>query len=173
MASEARLRMTPREERPVTLVDSSVILDIVTEDPAWSDWSSTALAQAADDGQLVINPIVYAEVSTGFSRIEDLDDAVPVSDFGREQLPYEAGFLAGKAFLAYRRQGGQRRSPLPDFYIGAHAAVRGYRLLTRDIARYRTYFPTVQLIAPEPESRSSSLSLGGVLGAADGGQEAV
>jgi len=145
--------MTPQTERPVTLVDSSVILDIVTDDPAWADWSGMALAQARDDGQLVINQIVYAEVSTGFSRIEDLDDAVPADDFQREQLPYEAGFLAGKAFLAYRRRGGQKRSPLPDFYIGAHAAVRGYRLLTRDLARYRTYFPTVQLIAPEHESR--------------------
>jgi predicted nucleic acid-binding protein len=135
-------------ERPVTLVDSSVILDIVTEDPAWAEWSEGALAHARDDGMLVINPIVYAEVSTGFDRIEDLDDAVPADDFQREAVPYEAGFLAGKAFLAYRKRGGQKRSPLPDFYIGAHAAVRGYRLLTRDVARYRTYFPTLNLIAP-------------------------
>ncbi len=98
----------------------------------------------------MINPIVYAEVSTGFDRIEDLDDSVPAGDFRREELPCEAGFLAGKAFLAYRRRGGQKRSPLPDFYIGAHAAVRGYRLLTRDAARYRSYFPAVSLIAPEP-----------------------
>jgi predicted nucleic acid-binding protein len=136
---------------PLTLVDSSVILDIVTEDPAWADWSETALARARDDSLLVINPIVYAEVSTGFDRIEDLDDSLPAEDFQREALPYEAGFLAGKAFLAYRRRGGQKRSPLPDFYIGAHAAVRGYRLLTRDVARYRTYFPTVKVIAPGPE----------------------
>jgi predicted nucleic acid-binding protein len=108
--------------RPVTLVDSSVVLDIVTEDPAWAEWSAEALAQARDDGLLVINPIVYAEVSTGFDRIEDLDDAVPAEDFRREALPYEAAFVAGKAFLAYRRRGGQKRSPLPDFYIGAHAA---------------------------------------------------
>jgi predicted nucleic acid-binding protein len=104
----------------------------------------------ADDGQLVISPIVYAEVSAGFGRIEDLDDAVPADDFQREVLPYEAGFLAGKAFLAYRMRGGQKRSPLPDFYIRAHSAVRGYRLLTRDATRYRTYFPIVTLIAPEP-----------------------
>lgn len=96
----------------------------------------------------MINPIVYAEVSTGFGRIEDLDDAVPASDFEREPLPFEAGFVAGKAFLTYRKRGGQRRSPLSDFYIGAHAAVRRYRLLTRDAARYRTYFPSVELIAP-------------------------
>ena len=138
-------------ERPVTLVDSSVVLDIVTEDPAWAEWSAEALAQARDDGLLVINPIVYAEVSTGFDRIEDLDDAVPADDFRREALPYEAAFVAGKAFLAYRRRGGQKRSPLPDFYIGAHAGVRRYRLLTRDVARYRTYFPTVALIAPDRE----------------------
>jgi predicted nucleic acid-binding protein len=132
----------------VTLVDSSVMLDILTADPRWTQWSSEALASARDDGNLVINPIVYAEVSVGFDKIEDLEEAVPASDFEREQLPYEAGFLAGKAFLAYRRRGGDRRSPLPDFYIGAHAAVRGYRLLTRDAARYRTSFPSVEVIAP-------------------------
>jgi predicted nucleic acid-binding protein len=97
----------------------------------------------------VINPIVYAEISTGFDRVEELDQAVPADDFEREALPFQAGFLAGKAYLAYRRRGGQRRSPLPDFYIGAHAAVRGYRLLTRDAPRYRTSFPTLTLIAPE------------------------
>jgi predicted nucleic acid-binding protein len=133
-----------------TLVDSAVILDIVTEDPAWSQWSEDALARARDEGELIINPIVYAEVSTGFDRIEDLDEAVPAADFCREELPYEAAFLAGKAFLAYRKRGGQKRAPLPDFYIGAHSAVRGYRLLTRDAAGYRTYFPTVTLLAPEP-----------------------
>jgi len=125
------------------------MLDIVTDDPSWAEWSADALAHARDDGVLVINPVVYAEVSTGFDRIEELDDAVPADDFQREALPYEAGFVAGQAFLAYRRRGGQKQSPLPGFYIGAHAAVRGYRLLTRDIARYRTYFPTVKLIAPE------------------------
>jgi predicted nucleic acid-binding protein len=151
VANEPTACLTPVARRPVTLVDSSVILDIVTEDPAWSEWSADALAQALDDGPLVINPIVYAEISAGFDRIEDLDDAVPADDFQRDALPYEAGFLAGKAFLAYRRRGGQKRSPLPGFYIGAHAAVRGYRLLTRDAARYRTYFPTVSLIAPEAE----------------------
>lgn len=134
--------------RPVTLVDSCVLLDVLTEDPTWSGWSSGALARARDQGRLVVSPLVYAEVSVGFDRVEDLDDAVPPKDFEREALPYGAGFLAGKAFVAYRRRGGERRSPLPDFYIGAHAAVRRYRLLTRDTARYRTYFPTVELIAP-------------------------
>jgi predicted nucleic acid-binding protein len=130
-------------------VDSSVLLDVVTDDAAWSEWSGQMLAVAGDDGRLVINPIIYAEVSTGFDRVEELDEAVPASEFEREPLPYEAGFLAGKAFLAYRRRGGERRSPLPDFYIGAHAATRGYRLLTRDPVRYRTSFPTLQLITPQ------------------------
>lgn len=132
----------------MTLVDSNVMLDVLTADPTWGEWSEAALAQARDAGRLMINPIVYAEVSTGFDRIEDLDDAVPEADFEREPLPYEAGFLAGKAFLTYCTRGGERRSPLADFYIGAHAAVRGYRLLTRDTARYRTYFPSVELIEP-------------------------
>ena len=148
MATERRAPLVAVPDRPLTLVDSSVILDVVTDDPVWAGWSGDALAAAADEGSLVINPIVYAEVSAGFARIEDLDDAVPAEDFGREPLPYEAGFVAGKAFLAYRKRGGERRSPLPDFYIGAHAAVRGYRLLTRDSTRYRTYFPIVKLIAP-------------------------
>ena len=148
MANEPRFRSVATTRPPVTLVDSSVMLDILTQDAAWALWSGDALARARDNGALVINPIVYAEVSAGFSRIEDLDDAVPAADFDREPLPYQAGFLAGKAFLSYRKRGGQRRSPLPDFYIGAHAAVRRYQLLTRDTARYRTYFPTVELICP-------------------------
>ena len=148
MTSEPRSRAVIANTWPVTLVDSSVVLDVVTADPAWAAWSEDALAKARDEGRLVINPIVYAEVSIGFDRIEELDEAVPAGDFEREQLPYEAGYLAGRAFLAYRRRGGERRSPLPDFYIGAHAAVRGYRLLTRDAVRYRTYFPSVELIAP-------------------------
>ena len=148
MANEPRLRAVPAAQPPVTLVDSSVLLDILTQDAAWAQWSGDALARARDNGTLVINPIIYAEVSAGFDRIEDLDDAVPADDFEREPLPYQAGFVAGKVFLTYRKQGGLRRSPLPDFYIGAHAAVRRYRLLTRDSARYRTYFPTVELICP-------------------------
>ena len=148
MANEPRIRALPSGPERATLVDSSVLLDVLTNDPAWSAWSGDALAQARDDGRLVISPIVYAEVSVGFDRIEDLDDAVPAADFDREPLPYQAGYLAGKAFLAYRKRGGQRRSPLPDFYIGAHAAVCGYRLLTRDAARYRTYFPSLDLVAP-------------------------
>ena len=161
MASEPRARLTPVTPRPVTFVDSNVILDIVTEDPAWAEWSADALAQARDDGQLVINPIVYAEVSTGFGRIEDLDDAVPADDFQRETLPYEAGFIAGKAFLAYRRRGGQKRSPLPDFYIGAHAAAPTSRLLRSSL--------------PNPSTRPASTTTNAQtsqIRAADTGNEA-
>ncbi len=131
-----------------TLVDANVLLDVLTEDPTWLQWSLDALASAAERGPLVINPMIYAEVSVRFSRVEDLEDALPPQDFRRAALPWEAAFLAGKAFLAYRRKGGVRSSPLPDFFIGAHAAVEGFNLLTRDAARYRTYFPSVQVTAP-------------------------
>lgn len=132
----------------IVLVDSNVILDVLTEDARWLAWSAEALAHAAERDILVINPIIYAEVSVRFERIEELEEALPDSLFRREPLPWEAGFLAGKCFLTYRRQGGARRAPLPDFYIGAHAAVRAMTLLTRDATRYRTYFPTLALIAP-------------------------
>jgi hypothetical protein len=131
------------------LVDSNVLLDVITEDERWYGWSAAALRTTADESPLVINPIVYAEVSVGYSRIEDLDDALPRGMFQREPIPYEAAFLAGKAFLTYRRRGGERRSPLPDFFIGAHAAVASYSLMTRDAARYRDYFPKLTLIAPD------------------------
>ena len=133
---------------PGVLVDSNVLLDVMTEDPAWFEWSSAALAQVAETELLIINPLVYAEVSVRFERIEDLDAALPSTLFRRDALPWEAGFLAGKCFRRYRRRGGVRRSPLPDFYVGAHAAIRGHALLTRDGTRYRTYFPTLELIAP-------------------------
>jgi predicted nucleic acid-binding protein len=130
------------------LVDSNVLLDVVTSDPTWGVWSADALEHVADEAILVINPLIYAEVSIGFGAIEDLEAALPADLYRREDLPYEAGFLAGKCFLRYRRAGGVRNAPLPDFYIGAHAAVAGYRLLTRDATRYHTYFPTLTLIAP-------------------------
>lgn len=133
----------------VTLVDSNVILDVVTQDPVWLAWSSAALARAADSGRLAVNPIVYAEVSIGYERIEDIDAALPPDVFTRLPLPWAAAFLAGKCFLEYRRAGGARGAPLPDFYIGAHAAVEGMALLTRDPQRYRTYLPALELIAPE------------------------
>jgi len=132
-----------------TLVDSNVLLDLFTRDPAWYDWSAAALAEAAESSVLVINPIIYAEVSIRFERVEELEEALPPTMFRRDPLPWEAGFLAGKCFLAYRRAGGKRRAPLPDFYIGAHAAVAGLRLLTRDAARYRTYFPRLDIVAPQ------------------------
>jgi predicted nucleic acid-binding protein len=97
---------------------------------------------------IAINPIIYAEVSIRFDRIEDLEETLPESEFRRLPLPWEAAFLAGKCFIQYRRRRGARRSPLPDFYIGAHAAVAGMPLLTRDASRYRTYFPRIELIAP-------------------------
>jgi predicted nucleic acid-binding protein len=130
------------------LVDSNVLLDVATNDPVWLDWSVSALEAAANAASLVINPLIYSEVSVAFRRIEELELALPAARFRREALPYEAAFLAGKAFLQYRRRSGARRSPLPDFYIGAHAAVAGFQLLTRDASRYRTYFPSVVLIAP-------------------------
>ena len=131
------------------LVDANVLLDVITEDPVWLDWSAAALADAADRSMLVINPIVFAEVSAQFARVEELDAALPPDLYVREQLPWEAAFLAGKAFVEYRRRGGARRSPIADFYIGAHGAVRGLTVLTRDATRYRSYFPRLRLIAPE------------------------
>jgi predicted nucleic acid-binding protein len=130
------------------LVDSNVLLDVMTEDARWFAWSAEALERAADTERLVINPVIYAEVSVRYRRIEDLDAALPRTMLEREPIPYEAAFLAGKIYLAYRRRGGPRRSPLPDFFIGAHAAIAGHRLLTRDAARYRTYFPKLTLLAP-------------------------
>ena len=131
------------------LVDSNILLDVVTEDPKWFEWSSTMLGLHAEQSVLVINPIVYAEISIGFDSIEELENALPSRVFRRDELPWEAAFLAGKCFLAYRRRGGRRSAPLPDFYIGAHAAVRGMTVLTRDARRYKTYFPKLDLIAPK------------------------
>ncbi len=131
------------------LVDSNVLLDVATNDPAWGEWSSHALLTAANEAPLMINALIYSEVSIGYHRIEELEAALPVGIFRREPLPYEAAFLAGKAFLKYRRRGGVKSSPLPDFYIGAHAAISGFKLLTRDAQRYRSYFPSVVVIAPK------------------------
>jgi predicted nucleic acid-binding protein len=130
------------------LVDANVLLDVATDDPERAERSGAALARVANETALAINPIVYAEVSVGYDRIEDLDAALPPETFVRLPLPWAAGFLAGKCFVRYRRAGGMRRSPLPDFYIGAHAALEGFPLLTRDTRRYRTYFPRLQLVTP-------------------------
>lgn len=132
-----------------TLVDSNVLIDVFSGDPGWGGWSRDALRRAGADGPLVINEVIYAEVSARYSHVEELERDLPRDDFQREHTPWPAAFLAGRAFADYRRRGGDRRSPLPDFFIGAHAAIAGLRLLTRDPARYRTYFPTVELIAPE------------------------
>ncbi|MEV6791814.1 type II toxin-antitoxin system VapC family toxin [Streptomyces sp. NPDC051320] len=142
-----RLRLAGKHSQPVTLVDACVILDLTTGDAKWADWSAERLADARNEGALVINPIIYAEISVGYSSVEALD-ALLADDYERQPLPWTAGFLAGKAFKRYRANGGRKHSPLPDFYIGAHAAVAGFRLLTRDAARYRTYFPRLQVIAP-------------------------
>lgn len=130
------------------LVDSSVLLDILTEDPVWFEWSSRALEDAANEALLAINPLIYAELSPRFDSLEELDQNLPESDFVREPLPYEAAFLAAKAFVSYRRKGGSRTVPMPDFYIGAHAAVCMYKIVTRDPRRFRMYFPSVELITP-------------------------
>jgi predicted nucleic acid-binding protein len=130
------------------LVDSCVLLDVLTEDPKWFAWSSDALSQQAETGSLVVNPVIYAEVSVRFQRIEELESVLTRDVFEYRPIPREAAFLAGKCFLRYRRRGGARTMPLPDFLIGAHAAVERLPLLTRDPARFRTYFPTVALISP-------------------------
>ena len=130
------------------MIDSSVLLDILTVDPLWFEWSSEAVAIAADRTEIAINPLIYAEISPHFASPEELDNAFPVMIFRREPLPFEAAFLAGKAFTKYRGRGGTRTSPLSDFYIGAHAAVSRLELLTRDPRRFRAYFPRVKIISP-------------------------
>lgn len=130
------------------LVDSNVIIDILTSDANWYAWSQAALAAAADGDEIAINPIIYAEIAAGFATIEELDTHLGSGEFRRLPLPYAAGFVAGQAFKEYRRRGGSQTSPLPDFYIGAHAAIGGLRLLTRDPRRYASYFPGVEIIAP-------------------------
>jgi predicted nucleic acid-binding protein len=132
----------------LVLVDSNVLLDILEEDRVWYGWSAETLAAVAEHSALAINPVIFAEVSIGFSRIEEVEEALPPDVFERHSLPWEAAFLAGKSFLSYRRVGGRRRSPLPDFFVGAHALIAGMALLTRDAARYQTYFPKLRLITP-------------------------
>jgi predicted nucleic acid-binding protein len=130
------------------LVDSNVILDVFLDDPNWGDWSEVRLAKHSQQSTLFINAIIYSEISIGFERIEDLELAVASAGFQMLEIPKEALFLAGKAFLKYRQRKGSKRTPLPDFYIGAQAAVLNMELITRDVSRYRSYFPTVSLIAP-------------------------
>lgn len=132
----------------MTLVDTNILLDIVTDDPTWADWSIRQLDIAATKGPLIINGVIYAELSVRFERIEELDAVLAEAGIGLAEIPPAALFLAGKVFQRYRRAGGSRMGVLPDFFIGAHAAIVGLPLLTRDVARYRTYFPTVQLTSP-------------------------
>ena len=131
-----------------TIIDSSVLIDVLTRDESWFERSSEAVVSAMNDSAIVINPIIYAEVSLSFKKIGDLDKVLPVDLYRRDELPYEAAFLAGRAFVKYRRQGGSRTTPMPDFYIAAHAEVSNFRVLTRDPRRFRRYFPSVELIAP-------------------------
>lgn len=132
-----------------TLVDSNVLIDSLDENSPWKAWADDAMATALDRGALFVNQIVYAEVSVGFPTVEECDAALAGRWVERVPIPWPASFLAGRAFVEFRRRGGARRSPLPDFFIGAHAAVDGLRLLTRDPSRYRTYFPAVEVIAPQ------------------------
>lgn len=130
------------------LVDSDVILDLFLDDPVWADWSERTLERYLDRSILYINPIIYSEVSIAFNLIEELEAAIAKTGFQMLEIPKEALFLAGKVFLKYRKRGGLKRSPLPDFYIGAQAAVLDFELITRDVSTYRSYFPTVKLITP-------------------------
>ena len=131
------------------LVDTNVILDVVQDHPEWRNWSQEQLEAASGRYTLIVNPVIYAELSIGYRRIEELESMLASGGFRFEPLPREALFLAGKAFLKYRRRGGGRTGVLPDFFIGAHAAVAGISLLTRDTRRYRTYFPKLTLITPD------------------------
>lgn len=133
----------------LVLVDSCVLLDVAHEDPRFAAASAALLERLGDRHQLMINPLIFAEVSVRYTRPADVDRALPPDVFRREPLPFDAAFLAGKAFVAYRRRGGTRTSPLTDFFIGAHAAVAGAAIATRDVVRYRQYFPTVTLLTPE------------------------
>lgn len=137
----------------MVLVDANVILDWVTEDPIWSGWSLGEMDRLSRDEGLAVNPLILAEVGANFATPESVERTLPPSRFARLPLPFEAAFLAGQAYRRYKQQEkGQKRSPLPDFYIGAHAEVEGLALLTRDVRRYRTYFPNVRLITPPSAS---------------------
>lgn len=130
------------------LIDSNILLDIFTEDKQWYDWSSSKVMLYAETETLVINPVIYAEISIGFQKIEDIEAAIPTEFIRREDIPYEAAFLAGKCFKKYKAAGGQKSSPLPDFFIGAHAAIMQWSLITRDKGRFTTYFPKLNIISP-------------------------
>ena len=131
-----------------TLIDSNVLIDLLDDDSEWRSWSDTMVEDCMRKGPVVINPLIFAEVAAGFGSLDELNQRLPETSVKREALPFEAAFLAARAFVIYRHHGGERRSPLPDFYIGAHAAVAGYTLLTRDARRYKHYFPKLRIVAP-------------------------
>ncbi len=133
----------------MVLVDTNVLLDVLTDDPVWRSWSEEKILECGEVEDIAINPIIYAELAPAYRRSSELERSLKGWTLQRLQLPYEAGFIAGHVFVQYRREGGQRRSPLPDFYIGAHAQSERMALLTRDATRYRSYFPKVKLIAPK------------------------
>ncbi len=132
----------------MVLVDTNVLVDVLQDDPQWAPWSIGQLRAQASIHQLTINPIIYAEMSLSFSTLEGLDGAVSTLALELREIPRPALFLAAKAYAQYRRRGGSKQQVLPDFFIGAHAAVEGWPLLTRDAARFKTYFPTLQVVAP-------------------------
>ncbi|MEJ0013684.1 MAG: type II toxin-antitoxin system VapC family toxin [Bauldia sp.] len=134
-----------------TLVDTNVLLDVNGEPSEWQAWSERQIAEAAEDGGLVINQVIYSELAIGYGAREELEEIIERTRLMRENLPWGAAYIAGHAFVNYRRRGGSRALPLPDFFIGAHAAVRGYTLLTRDRGYYATYFPTLKIISPETQ----------------------
>ena len=135
------------------LVDTNVLLDVLEDDPGWADWSLHQLRAQSQAHDLVINPVIYAELSLAFDSVQSLDSAIEDMGLTVQELPRPALFLAGRAFLKYRREGGNKSNVLPDFFIGAHAAVQGWDVLTRDARRYRSYFPTVVLVAPDGGNR--------------------
>jgi|SRR6202521_1979790 len=132
----------------MVLVDTNVLLDVLQNDAKWASWSQGQLDAAAATASLAINPIIYSELSMAFARIEELDTVIEEASLSIEAIPNEALFLAGKVFLTYRKSQGTKLNVLPDFFIGAHAAVMQWPILTRDVGRYRTHFPTVELLAP-------------------------
>jgi len=143
----ARYLLPPRPS--ATLVDSCVLIDVLADDPRWAEWSLSQLETCAQQGPLVINPIILAEISPRFERAADLEAALQGLPLQRDALPWDAAFLAGQAFKVYRQLQGSKTSPMPDFYIGAHALINGWQLLTRDVARYRSYFPRLTLVVPQ------------------------
>jgi len=149
LAREPSARYLLPPQRTATLVDSCVLIDVLADDPHWVEWSLAQLERCAQQGPLVVNPIILAEISPRFECPADLDAALAGLPLQRDALPWDAAFLAGQAFKLYRQLQGQKSAPLPDFYIGAHALVNDWQLLTRDQARYRSYFPRLTLVAPD------------------------